>query len=260
MPLVDWIRTDLNNVLNNGAIALKYDHLKMCAFEIYILKLKNAENRYTSYEIGTAKKILNKMTNSQKNFLKKSLLGGLAANDRQYSIKDLNYEIENYKNISHKDLRENLNFFLSQIFTTLKECNIKYCIHPDDPPYKIYGLPRIISNESDIKYITSIFNHENVGITLCTGSLGVNKKNNLKRIIKKYGRYINFVHLRNIIREKNSKNFYESSHLEGDLNMVEIIKNLLNEEKKRKKKKKIISIFLCDLITVILFYMIKIKK
>ena len=234
MPLVDWIRTDLNYKLDNGSIALKYDHLKMCAFEIFILKLKNAEKNYTIKEIKKAKNILNRMTNNELNGLKKSLLGGLAANDRQYTIKNLKYEIDIYKDISHEDLRENLKFFLLQIFPILKEYNIKYCIHPDDPPYNIFGLPRIMSNEEDIKYLTSIFNDENNGLTLCTGSLGVNKKNNIIRIIKKYGNFINFIHLRNIKIDKKSKNFFETSHLDGDIDMVNVIKAILNEEKRRK--------------------------
>ena len=103
----------------------------------------------------------------------------------------------------------------------------------------IYGLPRIVSNENDIKYITSICKDEYNGITLCTGSLSVNKKNDINKIIKQYGKYINLIHLRNIKREKNSKNFYESSHLEGDVDMVSVIRDLLKEEKKRKKNNKI---------------------
>ena len=137
--------------------------------------------------------------------------------------------------INHTDLRNNLKSFLIEIFPILKEHQIKYCIHPDDPPYNIFGLPRILSNENDIKYLTSIFKHENNGITLCTGSLGVDKKNNIERIIKKYGKYINFIHLRNIKRDANSKNFYESAHLDGDINMVNLIKLILKEERKRSK-------------------------
>jgi len=235
MPLIDWVRTDLNYKLKNNAIALKYDHLKMCAFEVIILKIKDAEKRYTKNQIIKAKEVFKKMKNSEKQSLKESLLGGLAANDRKFSINELKYEIDKFKEINHTDLRNNLKSFLIEIFPILKEHQIKYCIHPDDPPYNIFGLPRILSNENDIKYLTSIFKHENNGITLCTGSLGVDKKNNIERIIKKYGKYINFLHLRNIKRDTNSKNFYESDHLDGDVNMVNIIKLILKEERKRSK-------------------------
>ena len=235
MPLIDWVRTDLNYKLENNAIALKYDHLKMCAFEKFILKIKDAEKRYTKNQIIKAKEIFKKMKNSEKQSLKNSLLGGLAANDRKFSINELKFEIDKFKEINHTDLRNNLKSFLIEIFPILREHQIKYCIHPDDPPYNIFGLPRIMSNENDIKYLTSIFKHENNGITLCTGSLGVDKKNNIEIIIKKYGKYINFIHLRNIKRDNNSKNFYESDHLDGDINMVNIIKLILEEEKRRRK-------------------------
>ena len=242
MPLIDWVRTDLNYKLKNNAIALKYDHLKMCAFEVMILKIKDADKRYTKKQIIKAKEIFKKMKNSEKHSLKKSLLGGLAANDRKFSINELKYEIDRFKEINHTDLRNNLKSFLVEIFPILREHKIKYCIHPDDPPYNIFGLPRIMSNENDIKYLTSIFKHENNGITLCTGSLGVDKKNNIERIIKKYGKYINFIHLRNIKRDTNSKNFYESDHLDGDVNMVNIIKLILKEEKKRGKNNRPLNI------------------
>ena len=236
MPIVDWIRTDLNYQLRDGSIALKYNHFHMCIFEVFFLKIKGAEDRYSNKDISIAKKLLKNMSISEKDNVKKSLMGGLAANDRKYSLKSLRYEILQYQQINHNDLRNNLKLFLEEIFPVLKDLNIYYCIHPDDPPYDIYGLPRIVSSEEDIKFITSLFKDEHNGITFCTGSLAVNKKNNLENIIKKYGKYINFIHLRNIIREKKSYNFHESYHLEGDVDMVSVIKNLLNEEKKRKRK------------------------
>ena len=235
MPIVDWIRTDLNYRLSDGSIALKYNHFHMCIFEVFILKLKRAEERYTNNEISIAKRLMKTLNNKERDNIKKSLMGGLAANDRQYSLKNLRYEISQYKEINHTDLRNNLKLFLREIFPVLKDLNIYYCIHPDDPPYNIYGLPRIVSNEKDIKFITSIFKDEQNGITFCSGSLGVNKENNLVNIIRKYGKYINFIHLRNIIREDISYNFHEAHHLEGDVNMVQIIKALLKEESRRKK-------------------------
>ena len=238
MPIVDWIRTDLSYQLSDGSIALKYNHFHMCIFEVFILKLKGAEERYTTNDISTAKKLMKTISNTEKDNIKKSLMGGLAANDRQYSLKNLKYEISQYKEISHNDLRNNLKLFLKEIFPTLKDLDIYYCIHPDDPPYNIYGLPRIVSNEKDIEFITSIFKDEHNGITFCSGSLGVDTKNNLENIIKKYGKYINFIHLRNVIREKNSYNFHESHHLEGGVNMVKIIRALLKEEDRRKRNNK----------------------
>ena len=239
MPIVDWIRTDLNYQLSDGSIALKYNHLHMCIFEVFFLKLNGAEERYTNKDISVARKLLRNMNNKEKDNIKKSLMGGLAATDRMYSLKSLKYEISQYAETNHKDLRNNLKLFIQEIFPVLKDLDIYYCIHPDDPPYNIYGLPRIVSNEKDLEFITSIFKDEHNGITFCSGSLAVNKKNNLNNIIKKYGKYINFIHLRNIISEKKSYNFHESHHLEGEVDMVQVIKNLLNEERRRSKKNKV---------------------
>ena len=157
----------------------------------------------------------------------------MAANDRKYSIKDLNYEIDQFTELKHSDLRQNLSNFISEIYPILKKYNIYYNIHPDDPPYNIFGLPRIMSNIKDIDFITKIKKNNLVGITLCTGSLGVNKDNNISKIIKNYGKFINFIHLRNIKKDKKSLNFYEDEHLNGDINMVTVIKNILKEEKDR---------------------------
>ena len=241
MPLIDWVRTDLNFTLPNGSYALKYNHLHVCAFENFILESKDAKKRYTPLEIRKSKKILKSMTSSQIKLLRNSLLGGLAANDRKYSVSDLNFRIDSFKELNHNDLRNNLKLFLKEIYPILKEKNIKYCIHPDDPPYNVYGLPRIMSDEKDIDFITSIYNNDAIGLTLCTGSLGVNKKNNFRSIISKYGKFINFIHLRNITRYPNSYDFHEATHLDGDVDMVEVIKLILKEEKKRRKNNSKIS-------------------
>ncbi len=237
MPLIDWVRTDLNHQLPNGAIALKYNHLHVCAFENFILKSKTAKLRYSPEEIFKSKKIFKNMNAADLNVLKKSLLGGLVATDRKYSIKDLNYEIDQFEEIKPKDLRNNLKEFINEIYPIIKKYKLNYNIHPDDPPYNIYGLPRIVSNEDDIEYILGLKKDTNIGLTFCTGSLGVSRKNNLLRIVKKHGPYINFIHLRNIKRISKSLDFYEDDHLEGSLNMVGIIKEILKEEKKRKKNK-----------------------
>lgn len=235
MPLIDWVRTDLNHQLPNGAFALKYNHLHVCAFENFILKSKTAKKRYSPKDIHTSKKILQKMNSSDLKKLKMSLLGGLAANDRKYTIKDLNYEIDQFAELNHSDLQNNLKDFIEEIYPIIKKYNIHYNIHPDDPPYNVYGLPRIVSNEKDINFIVNIKKDTNVGLTFCTGSLGVNKKNNLVNIIKKYGSYINFIHLRNIRHIPKSLDFYEDDHLNGSLDMVSIVKAILKEENKRKK-------------------------
>lgn len=235
MPLIDWVRTDLNYKLPNGSLALKYNHLQVCAFENFILESSTANSRYTKNQIALSKKIIDNMSLPEIKILKNSLLGGLAANDRKYSLKDLKYEIDSFKEINHNDLKSNLKLFLQEIFPLLKEKSINYCIHPDDPPYNIFGLPRILSNEKDINFVTSLYNDPTIGLTLCTGSLGVNRKNNIESIIQKYGKFINFIHLRNIKRQSNSYDFYEAEHLDGDINIVNIIKLILREEKKRKR-------------------------
>ena len=235
MPLIDWVRTDLNFELHNGSKALKYNHLHVCAFENFILKSKNAKLRYSSKQIFDAKKLLNSMNTKELSKLKMALLGGLAANDRKYSLKDLNYEIDQFAELNHADLQKNLCGFINEIYPIIKKYNLNYNIHPDDPPYNVYGLPRILSNEKDIDYLINIKKDKQIGLTFCSGSLGVNKKNDLPKIINKYGPYINFIHLRNIRHVGKSLDFYEDDHLEGSLDMVKIIKSIIIEEKKRKK-------------------------
>ena len=235
MPLIDWVRTDLNFELPNGSKALKYNHLHVCAFENFILKSKNAKLRYSSKQIFDAKKLLNSMNTKELSKLKMALLGGLAANDRKYSLKDLNYEIDQFAELNHDDLQKNLCDFINDIYPIIKKYNLNYNIHPDDPPYNVYGLPRILSNEKDIDYLINIKKDKQIGLTFCSGSLGVNKKNDLPKIINKYGPYINFIHLRNIRHVGKSLDFYEDDHLEGSLDMVKIIKSIIIEEKKRKK-------------------------
>ena len=235
MPLIDWVRTDLNFELPNGSQALKYNHLHVCAFENFILKSKNAKLRYSSKQIFDAKKLLNSMSSKEISKLKMALLGGLAANDRKYTLKDLNYEIDQFSELNHSDLRYNLKEFINEIYPIIKKYKLNYNIHPDDPPYNVYGLPRILSNEKDIDYLLNIKKDKQIGLTFCSGSLGVDKKNNLPRIITKYGPYINFIHLRNIRHVGKSLDFYEDDHLEGSLDMVKIIKSIIEEEKKRKK-------------------------
>ena len=240
MPLIDWVRTDLNFKLPNGSLALKYNHLHVCAFENFILKSKNAKLRYSSKQIFDARKILNSMNTKDLSKLRMALLGGLAANDKKYSLKDLNYEIDQFAELNHADLRNNLREFINEIYPIIKKYKLNYNIHPDDPPYNVYGLPRILSNEKDIEYLINIKKDKQIGLTFCSGSLGVNKKNNLPKIIRKYGSYINFIHLRNIRHVDKSLDFYEDDHLEGSLNMVDIIKAIIKEEKKRKKSNHLI--------------------
>ena len=235
MPLIDWVRTDLNFELPNGSLALKYNHLHVCAFENFILKSKNAKLRYTEKQIFDAKKILNSMRSKDLSKLRMALLGGLAANDRKYSLKDLNYEIDQFAELNHSDLRNNLKEFINEIFPIIKKYKLNYNIHPDDPPYNVYGLPRIVSSQKDIEYLINIKKDNQIGLTFCSGSFGVNKKNNLLKIIKQYGSYINFIHLRNITHVGSSLDFYEDDHLDGSLNMVEIIKAIIKEEKRRIK-------------------------
>jgi len=235
MPLIDWVRTDLNFELPNGSQVLKYNHLHVCAFENFILKSKNAKLRYSSKQIFEARKLFNSMNSRELSKLKMALLGGLAANDRKYSLRDLNYEIDQFAELKHSDLRNNLKKFINEIYPIIKKYKLNYNIHPDDPPYDVYGLPRILSNEKDIDYLIKIKNDNQIGLTFCSGSLGVNKNNNLPKIINKYGPYINFIHLRNIKHVPKSLDFYEDDHLEGSLDMVKIVKSIILEENNRKK-------------------------
>jgi mannonate dehydratase len=166
-------------------------------------------------------------------------MGGLPASETNYSISGFKKMLDAYKNIQHKDLRENLRDFIKVIMPVAEENNVKMAIHPDDPPIPLFGVPRIVSTQQDYRFILNSYNSISNGMTFCSGSLASNINNDIYKIFNTFKDKINFIHLRNVKIEKDKKSFYESNHLNGDVDFVKLIKMILKEEKRRSKNQKV---------------------
>ena len=239
MPIVDWTRTQLDFQLPTDGLALKFNYLQIIIFEMFILKLKNLDQRYSGKQINDAEILYKKMRPKDLNNMKFSIMGGLPASETNYSINGFKKMLDSYKSIKHSDLRNNLRDFIRAILPIAEENNIKMAIHPDDPPIPLFGVPRIVSTYEDYKFILSSYNSDSNGMTFCSGSLASNINNNIYEIFSKFKNKVNFIHLRNVKIEKDKKSFYESNHLSGDVDFVKLIKMILKEEKRRSKNKKI---------------------
>ena len=235
MPVIDWTRTDLKYQLPNGSLALCFDHREFSAFDLYILQRPGAKEEYSDSEIKEAKIIFNNMSQAHRDRLTSNIVCGLPGGmSGSYDLKNLSSALANYQNISHAELRENLFYFLSQVVPSAEESGVKLALHPDDPPRNLLGLPRIASTKNDLDAIFSREPSPANGLTLCVGSLGSRFDNDVASIAKTHATRTYFAHLRTVkIDRADNKSFYESNHLEGDVNMIQILKILLNEERRR---------------------------
>ncbi|KGO81614.1 mannonate dehydratase [Flavobacterium beibuense F44-8] len=231
MPVLDWTRTKLDFELNNGAKALYFEWASVAYFDIYLLKRKDAEKDYSDAVLQQVKKIKDTITIQESNTLKDIILMGVPG-ESSTTLESLQQSIETYQSIGHKGLRQNLIYFLKSIADVCKEEAIKMTIHPDDPPYPILGLPRIVSNKEDLEYIINEVKDDFNGICFCTGSLGAGAHNNIPQIFEAIKQRVYFIHLRNVKKDK-SGNFYEADHLDGDVNMYEVMKAIVKENNNR---------------------------
>ena len=234
MPILDWIRTDLEYKLPNGAKALYFEMKVLAAFDCFILKRENAEASYPDEILEKALLHYKSMTAEDIERLKRTILDNLPGAEVGYTLEEFQAVLNTYNNIDRKKLEEHLMLFLNEIIPTAERLGVFMAIHPDDPPFSILGLPRIMSSAKDIARILTDNNSPSNGITFCTGSLGVRADNDLVDIVEKYGDHIHFIHLRSTLRDMEG-NFYEANHLEGDVPMYEVIKKLMTLQKKRNK-------------------------
>lgn len=226
MPILDWVRTDHNFINEDGSKALLYNQDSFTYFDVYLLKRPNAENDYSEAEKESALQFGNQLSEEEKRLLFKNVLLGLPGSKINFTAEQILSLLDNYANIDNQKLRENLIYFLSEVAPVAEENGVKLAIHPDDPPFSVLGLPRIVSTENDIKNILEAVPLKANGLCYCTGSLGANKNNNLEQIIEDCGDRIHFLHLRNTFRESDTI-FRESEHLEGDAKMEVIVEKLL---------------------------------
>lgn len=234
MPVLDWTRTDLTYEVEDGSKALRFDAISLAAFDLYILQRAEAKDEYAPEVIAKAKERFDSLNEEERLLLKKNVLAGLPGTTDIIEMEDFRKYLTQYEHIDAKVLKENLKYFLERVVPEAEKLGIKLCCHPDDPPYPIFGLPRIISCEEDLEYLTSCVDSLSNGITFCTGSLGPRAANDLPGIVERLGHKFHFVHLRNVQRQEDGS-FYEADHLGGSVDMYGVMKALVKEVKKRKE-------------------------
>jgi len=232
MPVLDWTRTDLTAAVANGGTCLRFSSTQMAAFEIHMLGLASAHNDYLPETIAAAEKWDKSATEQDKAALLHTIMSGLPGAVDRYDVDELKTVLQSYDGITHDDLRANLKRFLEEVVPTASELGMVMCIHPDDPPFDILGLPRILSSKKDISWLMNAVDDYANGLTLCTGSLGSGAQNNLPDIAKAFAHRTHFAHFRNVTKFPD-KSFEESEHLAGDVDMVQVIEALLIAEKER---------------------------
>ena len=231
MPVLDWTRTDLNYKLPSGAIALRFDLVDLAAYDLFTLRRKDADGDYCDAVKIRAEHRFSNMSREAQLTLENTLIAGLPGSEHSHGRREFEVQIARFSELSASDLRVNLLAFLHQVVPAAEEVGSRLCIHPDDPPFSLFGLPRIVGNREDLAKIFGAIPSIANGLTLCTGSLGVSQENDLTSIAHKFGTRIHFAHLRNITRQQDA--FYESGHLEGNVDMAAIIAALLSEERNR---------------------------
>ncbi|MGI9531664.1 mannonate dehydratase [Lutimonas sp.] len=233
MPVLDWTRTSLNYEVADGSRALRFDATAFTLFEVFLLQRPGAAESYSKEQLESATSMYEGMSEDDKKLLIKNIIAGLPGAEEGYSLEEFNAILATYNNIGSKELKENLFYFLKQIIPVAEKAGVLMCIHPDDPPFPILGLPRVVSTEKDIEELYKAVDSPNNGLTFCTGSFGVRADNDLPGMVERLGHRIHFIHLRSTQRDDYG-NFYEANHLEGNVDMFGVMKALITEQRKRQ--------------------------
>ncbi|MER8862933.1 mannonate dehydratase [Mesorhizobium sp. M0751] len=233
MAITDWTRTDLDFPMPHGGTALRFDVVELCAYDVFILKREGAEADHPPARVEAARVRLQGMSDSHKARLERNLIGWVPAREFIFDRASFRRALDLYKDVSTEGLRENLFAFLREIVPVAEEAGVRMAIHPDDPPFSLFGLPRIVSNANDARALLDAVASPANGLTLCTGSYGAGAQNDLPAMARAFAENIHFAHLRNVTKEPDGS-FHEAEHLDGDTDMVAVVSALIGEERRRK--------------------------
>lgn len=232
MPVLDWLRTDIAYTMPDGSKALYFNRLAFIAFDLFLLKRPGAKEEHTQEDQKAAQALLESMDEASKEQLFRNLLLGLPGSDDAFTADQVLAALKTYANISADKLREHLVYFLQEVVPVAEDSGVKMAIHPDDPPYAVLGLPRIVSTETDAAFLLNAVESPANGLCFCTGSYGARADNDIVTMLKRFGDRVHFLHLRNTKRDA-AGNFYEAAHLAGDADMYEVIKEVLAIQQRR---------------------------
>ncbi len=235
MPVLDWTRTDLGYLLPDGSRALRFDHIAFAAFELHLLQREGAKADYSAEEQKLAAEYFAAMTQEEKNTLVANIIAGLPGAEEGYTLEQFRARLATYDGIDKAKLRENMAHFLRSIVPVAEQCGLSLAVHPDDPPRPILGLPRIVSTIEDMQWLKDTVDSIHNGFCFCTGSYGVREDNDLVKMMTTFADRVHFIHLRATQREAVPGSFHEADHLDGDVDMVAVIKAILTEEQTRRK-------------------------
>jgi mannonate dehydratase len=234
MPVLDWMRTDPAWPLPDGSTALRFEKNAFIAFDVFLLQRPGAADSYTEMEIANAKTYIDLKTEAERKTLFSNVLMGLPGGNESYTRDQLLQLLATYRHVDAMALKDNLYQFVRDVAPVAEEHGMQLAIHPDDPPFPVLGLPRVVSTEADVKDLLSAVPTPANGLCFCTGSYGVHPDNDLPGMVKKFGHRIYFLHLRNTRRDE-AGNFYEANHLDGDTDMAAVVKEIIQVMKRENR-------------------------